>query len=216
MIGISVAVVEDDPAVRELLAQWLRADKRFDCVGELGTGTDAVSSLPKLRPNVVLMDINLPVPNGIECVRLLKPRMPETQFVMLTIYADSTHIFDALAAGACGYMLKKLRRTTLYEAIEETHAGGSPMSCSIARKVVESFQQRPTTKLPEDWELSRRQQEVLRLLTRGYLYKEIADTLNISQFTVNGHIRQIYEKLHVRTRGQVMAKLAGGTLVVGG
>jgi len=204
---IKVAVVEDVASVREMLAEWLRESENFDCVGEFTNGREAVARLPETRPNIVLMDINLPQMNGIECVRALKPQMPQTQFVMLTVYADSTHIFEAIAAGATGYMLKKLRRDALYKAIQEVHAGGSPMTGSIARKVVQSFQGRQPTTVTEDSQLSPRQQEVLNLLTRGYLYKEIADALHISQFTVNGHIRQIYEKLHVHSRAQAFARL---------
>jgi DNA-binding NarL/FixJ family response regulator len=145
--------------------------------------------------------------SGIECVRRLKPLLPETQFVMLTVYEDADHIFDALAAGACGYLLKQTPFNELLNALKEVHAGGSPMTSNIARKVVQSFQQfHPASSDAE--ELSPREHEVLDLLARGYLYKEIAEALGISVPTVNTYIRRIYEKLHVRSRAQAVAKYA--------
>ena len=151
------------------------------------------------------MDINLPGISGIECVRRLKPLLPDTQFVMLTIYEDPEHIFNALAVGACGYLLKRVSRAELIEALQEVHAGGSPMSSNIARKIVQSFH-RPAHQPSEDMELSPREREVLELLGRGYLYKEISELLKISRPTVNTYIRRIYEKLHVRSRSQAVAK----------
>jgi len=151
------------------------------------------------------MDINLPRMNGIECVRRLKPLLPETQFIMLTVYEDADHIFNALSAGATGYLLKQIPCEELLAALKQVHAGGSPMSGSIARKVVQAFQ----TARPEPSDqahLTPREREVLGLLARGYLYKEIANNLNISIPTVNTHIRKIYEKLHVQSRGRAVAK----------
>jgi DNA-binding NarL/FixJ family response regulator len=165
----------------------------------------AVVALPTIGPEVILTDINLPGMSGIECVRQLKPLMPKAQFVMLTVYEDADHIFDALAAGATGYLLKQTRRDELVAALREVHAGGSPMTSNIARKVVQSFQKRgsPTG---EGEELSPREHEVLDLLARGYLYKEIADSIGISLPTVNTYIRRIYEKLHVHSRAQAVAR----------
>ena len=151
------------------------------------------------------MDINLPGMTGIECVRQLKPLLPDTQFVMLTVYEDAEHIFNALAAGASGYLLKRMPRAELLAALKDVHAGGSPMSSNIARKVVQSFQRIGSQKSNEE-DLSPREREVLGLLERGYLYKEIADSLQISVVTVNSYIRRIYEKLHVRSRAQAVAK----------
>jgi DNA-binding NarL/FixJ family response regulator len=157
----------------------------------------------------VLFDINLPGMNGIECVRKLKPRLPDTQFVMVTVYEDANHIFNALSAGASGYLLKQMRRNELLDALKDVHAGGSPMSSQIARKVVQNFYRSETQDASgETIELSGREREVLELLARGYLYKEIAEMLKISVQTVNTYIRRIYEKLHVRSRAQAVAKYA--------
>jgi DNA-binding NarL/FixJ family response regulator len=155
----------------------------------------------------VLADINLPGRSGIECVRELKPRIPETQFVMLTVYEDSHHIFDALSAGATGYLIKTTPREALIAALREVHAGGSPMSSNIARKVVQLLHQ-PKPQLKPTDELSKRESEVLSLLAQGYLYKEIADVLGIALETVNTYIRRIYEKLHVHSRAQAVARFA--------
>lgn len=211
-VNIAVAIIEDDAPAREILAQWIRRAEGFRCVGEHETAESALRSLARENPDVVLVDINLPGINGIECVRRLKPLMPQTQFVMLTVYEDADHIFDALKAGATGYLLKQTPRQELLAAIRQVHAGGSPMTSNIARKVVQSFQQQPPARPAEGpaWseaaELSPREREVLDLLARGYLYKEIADTLGISLPTVNTYIRRIYEKLHVRSRWQAVAR----------
>jgi DNA-binding NarL/FixJ family response regulator len=146
--------------------------------------------------------------SGIECVRKLKPRLPDTQFVMVTVYEDANHIFNALSAGASGYLLKQTRRHELINALKDVHAGGSPMSSQIARKVVQNFYRTETKADGAAVELSPREREVLELLARGYLYKEIAEMLKISVLTVNTYIRRIYEKLHVRSRAQAVAKYA--------
>jgi DNA-binding NarL/FixJ family response regulator len=143
--------------------------------------------------------------SGIECIRRLKPVLPNTQFVMVTVYEDADHIFNALAVGASGYLLKQTPRNDLLAALKEVYAGGSPMSSNIARKVVQSFRRPDQGSNPGD-DLSPREREVLELLARGYLYKEIADSLSISVPTVNTYIRRIYEKLHVRSRAQAVAK----------
>jgi DNA-binding NarL/FixJ family response regulator len=198
-------VVEDDDAVREILAGWIRTAEGFACLGDFADTESAIARVPELKPDVALVDINLPGLSGIECVRQLKPRLPATQFVMVTIYDDSNHIFDALAAGATGYLLKRTSREALLESLREVHAGGSPMSSSIARKVVQSLQQPVTKARPID-ELSKRENEVLELLAHGYLYKEIAEKIKISQPTVSTYIRRIYEKLHVHSRAQAVAR----------
>jgi len=198
-------VVEDDSSVRGILNTWLDEAEDFTCVGVFSDVESAIPKVAQAKPDVAVVDINLPGLNGIECVRQLKSRIPATQFVMLTVYEDSNHIFDALAAGATGYLLKTTSREALLAALREVHAGGSPMSSNIARKVVQNLQQPKPTLLPTD-ELSKRENEVLALLAQGYLYKEIADTLGIGLETVNTYIRRIYEKLHVHSRAQAVAR----------
>jgi len=208
-VSISVAIVEDDVPAREILAGWIRNADGFRCVGEFDDAESALARLPLEKPSVVLFDINLPGMNGIECVRKLKPRLPDTQFVMVTVYEDANHIFNALSAGASGYLLKQTRRNELIDALKDVHAGGSPMSSQIARKVVQNFYRTESQDAGgETIELSPREREVLELLARGYLYKEIAEMLKISVQTVNTYIRRIYEKLHVRSRAQAVAKYA--------
>jgi DNA-binding NarL/FixJ family response regulator len=204
-MNIVVSIVEDDAPARSILADWIQRAPGFRCASQYGNGEAALAALPAEKPKVVLMDINLPGMSGIECVRRLKPLLPGTQFVMLTVYEDADHIYNALAAGASGYLLKRVSRGELLEALQDVHAGGSPMSSNIARKVVQSFQ-RPALPSSEAVELSPREREVLELLARGYLYKEIAESLQIGGPTVNTYIRRIYEKLHVRSRSQAVAK----------
>jgi len=202
---IAVSIVEDDAPVRSMLADWIQQAPGFRCASEHASAESALAAFPVEKPAVVLMDINLPGISGIECVRRLKPLLPGTQFIMLTVYEDAEHIFNALAVGACGYLLKRLSRAELLAALRDVQAGGSPMTSNIARKVVQSFE-RPANQSGEAMELSSREREVLELLARGYLYKEIADLLHISGPTVNTYIRRIYEKLHVRSRSQAVAK----------
>lgn len=206
VVNIAVSIIEDDAPAREIFADWIRRAPGFQCVSQHESCEDALSKLPAEKPAVVLVDINLPGKNGIECVRHLKPLLPQTQFVMLTVYEDVNHIFEALAVGASGYLLKQTPRTELLAALKDVHPGGSPMTSNIARKVVQSFQHFEP-QADESANLSPREHEVLELLARGYLYKEISDSLNISVATVNTYIRRIYEKLHVRSRGQAVAKL---------
>ncbi len=207
-LSIAVAIVEDDVPAREILAGWIRNADGFRCAGEFDDAESALAKLPLEKPSVVLFDINLPGMNGIECVRKLKPRLPDTQFVMITVYEDANHVFNALSAGASGYLLKQTRRNELIDALKDVHAGGSPMSSQIARKVVQNFYRNETHTDGETVELSPREREVLELLARGYLYKEIAEMLKIGVQTVNTYIRRIYEKLHVRSRAQAVAKYA--------
>jgi DNA-binding NarL/FixJ family response regulator len=204
-VTIRVSIIEDDVQTRGIFADWLRRAPGFDCLSEHGTAESALQDLPTKKPDVVLTDINLPGLSGLEAVRRLKVLLPATQFVMLTVYEDTDHIYNALTAGASGYLLKQTPRTKLLEALRDVHAGGSPMTSNIARKVVQAFQQvRPAN--DETAELSAREQEVLDLLARGFLYKEIAESLGISVPTVNTYIRRIYEKLQVRSRAQAVAK----------
>jgi DNA-binding NarL/FixJ family response regulator len=167
-----------------------------------------LEAIPREGPEVVLMDINLPGMNGVECVRRLKPKLPEVQVIMLTVYEDTDSIFNALAAGASGYLLKRTPPAELLEAIRDVHRGGSPMTTHIARKVVQSFQRGGVSSRPTE-NLSPREQEVLDCLARGFLYKEIADKLGVSYETVHTYIRRIYEKLQVRSRTEAVAKFLG-------
>ncbi len=207
-VNITVSIVEDDPPARAILTEWVRRAEGFKCVGVHENAESALASLPQEQPSVVLMDINMPGMSGIECVRRLKPQMRDTQFVMLTVYEDPDHIFKALSFGASGYLLKRTKRAELLAAIKDVHAGGSPMNSNIARKIVQSFQRFSNPSPAEPDNLSPRERDVLELLAHGYLYKEIADSLKISKPTVNTHIRHIYEKLHVRSRSQAVAKFA--------
>ena len=204
-MAIAVSIVEDDAQTRKIFANWITGASGFRLAGDWGDAEKALGALPAKKPNVVLMDINLPGMSGVEAVKRLKPLLPETQFVMLTVYEDADHIYNALAAGATGYLLKQTPRAELLGAVEDVHHGGSPMTSNIARKVVQSFKHTPAA---SEQGLSPREQEVLELLARGYLYKEIAERLNISGPTVNTYIRRMYEKLHVRSRAQAVAKFA--------
>jgi DNA-binding NarL/FixJ family response regulator len=210
-VSVTVAIIEDDAPNREIWAEWVNRSQEFQCIKQFGSVEAALPVLPELQPRIVLSDINLPGLSGIEGVRKLKPLMPNTQFVMLTVYEDADHIFEALAAGATGYMLKDTKRSQLLEALKEVHAGGSPMSANIARKVVQSFQQSAaqpmaSAGLSEAENLSPREREVLDLLAQGLLYKEISEKLGVSLPTVNTYIRRIYEKLQVRSRAQAVAR----------
>jgi len=204
-MAISVSIVEDNEQLRGTLARVLNRADGFRCVSQHGSAEDALKELPEVKPEVVLMDINLPGINGVECVRQLKQLLPETQVMMLTVYEDTENIFNALAAGANGYMLKRTASKELLEAIQEVHRGGSPMTMHIARKVVQSFQKVAAAQPPAE-NLSEREQQVLDLLSQGLMYKEIADKLQISYETVHTYIRRIYEKLQVRTRTEAVAK----------
>jgi DNA-binding NarL/FixJ family response regulator len=204
-MSIAVSIVEDDAQVRSSLAELINGSPGYRCVSRHGSAEDALVEIPKVRPDVTLMDINLPGLNGVECVRRLKPQLPKTQIIMLTVYQNTELIFNALAAGATGYMLKQTPPAELLAAIKEVHGGGSPMSSHIARKIVQSFQQ-PVPDASGDQNLSPREMEVLNLLAKGFFYKEIADQMKVTYATVHTHIRHIYEKLHVRSRTEAVAK----------
>jgi DNA-binding NarL/FixJ family response regulator len=199
-----VCIVEDDERMREILGGWIDSLGEFTCVGTFGDGPGAVQGLPGCNPQIVLVDINLPGFNGVECVRKLKDLMFHTQFVMLTVYEDSEHIFNALEAGAVGYLLKRSSREEILQALQDVRAGGSPMTSLIARKVVQAFQK---PQQPELEQLSSREREVLNLMAQGFFCKEIAETLEIRVNTVYTYIRRIYEKLHVRSRMGAVKKL---------
>jgi len=207
-MSILVSIVEDNNRVRNSLARLIELSDGFKCVSEHSSAEEALTSLPKTKPEVVLMDINLPGMNGVDCVRQLKPLLPETQIVMLTVYENTDLIFQALSAGATGYLLKQTPPGELLAAMREVHGGGSPMTGHIARKVVASFQ--TSGKSSKEFEnLTPREKEVLDYLAKGFLYKEIADAMAISYDTVHTHIRKIYEKLHVRSRTEAVAKHLG-------
>ncbi len=207
-MSISVSIVEDDARVRASLSRLIDGAAGYSCVSNHSSAEDALREIPKFKPNVVLMDINLPGINGVECVRQLKPQLSGTQVIMLTVYQNTEHIFNALAAGATGYMLKQTPPDELLAAIKDVNAGGSPMSGHIARKIVQSFQCVAAAS-PESQSLSPREAEVLALLAKGFLYKEIAEAMKITYATVHTHIRHIYEKLHVRSRTEAVAKHLG-------
>ncbi len=215
---VNISIVEDNDKLRGTLAKVIGRAEGFRFVSDYASAEDALAELPKVKPDVVLMDINLPGMNGVECVRKLKAMLPQIQVMMLTVYEDTESIFNALAAGANGYMLKRTPTKELIEAIREVHRGGSPMTTNIARLVVQSFQKPVAATAPppgatgsapagEVSELSEREQQVLDLLVQGLIYKEIADKLNIGYETVHTYIRRIYEKLQVRTRTEAVAKV---------
>ena len=204
-MSITISIVEDNDQVRGTLARVISRAPGFACLGQHATAEAALAAIPNEKPEVVLMDINLPGMNGVECVRRLKQLLPQIQVVMLTVYEDTDSIFNALAAGASGYLLKRTKSAELLEAIRDVVKGGSPMTAHIARKVVLSFQRSPASAAPTA-DLSPREKEVLDCLAQGFLYKEIAEKLGISYETVHTYIRRIYEKLQVRTRTEAVAK----------
>jgi len=202
---IRVGLVEDDSFIREKLAADIGRQPGLRCVVTCGTAEEALRLLPAAAPQVVIMDINLPGLNGTECVRRLKPQLPGTDFLMLTVYEDGWQIFDALLAGASGYLLKRAPRDEVFEAIRQVQQGGAPMTGQIARKVVQYFHQ-AGEKTREVERLSRREKEVLTLLAEGAAYKEIADALSLSTGTIRMYVKGIYSKLHVHSRGEAVAK----------
>jgi DNA-binding NarL/FixJ family response regulator len=205
---ISIAIVEDDRAVRTSLAAILQGAAECRCVGEYGSGKEALQNLPALRPDVILMDINLPDKSGVECVRQLSQLVPAARILMLTVQEDPDSIFKSLAAGASGYLLKPIRAAELVAAVKDVFGGGAPMTSNIARKVVRSFKQAGSSR-SETESLSPREQGVLDALSKGYSYKETAELLDISYSTVHTHIERIYQKLHVQSRGKAVAKYLG-------
>ena len=207
--SIHVALVEDQGGLRASLKEALTGVPGITCVATCANAEQALEELPLLRPQVVLMDINLPGMSGVECVRQLVQRVPGVLVVMLTAYDNAEAIFNSLQSGACGYLHKPVRGKELIAAIREVAAGGSPMSARIARMVVQTFS-KPTPVPPAAQPqpaLTDREQAVLDLVLEGFLYKQIADQLDLSVYTVNFHIRNIYGKLHVHSRAEAVAKL---------
>ncbi len=203
---INVAIVEDKNEIREGLTFLINSSEGYRCVGSFGNAEDGLAQIPQLKADVVLMDINLPKMNGIECVRKLKTKKSSIQFIMLTVYEDSERIFESLKAGASGYLLKRTPPAKILEWIGDAHRGGSPMSSEIARKVVQSFQKNTHASPDETAQLSARENEILTHLAKGFTYKEIGDQLFISSETVRSHLRRIYEKLQVHSRTEAVVK----------
>jgi len=202
---ITVAVVEDDEGIRRTLALILNRAEDCHCVAQYSRGEDAVAAISDTPPDVIIMDINLPGISGVECVRQLVARGVKAQILMLTVHKDSDVIFEALAAGAGGYLVKPVPAAHLLEAVRDVYGGGAPMTSSIARKVVQSFQ-RGQPPVSEEDSLSPRERDILNMLSQGFMYKEIADKLGTSYATVRTHIERIYGKLHVNSRSQAVAK----------
>jgi len=203
---VRVAIVEDDDWLRGNLEQEIGQTPGFKVLQTFRTAESALTGIPALRPDVVLMDINLPGMNGIECLRQLKTACPDLQVLMLTVYEESEQIFNSLLAGASGYLLKRTATTQIIESIHQVRAGGSPMTANIARKVVQYFN-RMGNRTSECDRLSPREREVLELLARGDAYKQIADKLGVSLETVRMNVKNLYTKLHVHSRGEAVAKL---------
>lgn len=207
---IRISVVEDDSVVREQIVHQIECVAGFTCVSNHRSGEEAIESLPAYEPDVVLMDINLPRLNGIDCVRNLKGILPKTQFIMLTVYEDANVIFKSLLAGAVGYLLKGELGSDaqVRDAVRDAMRGGSPLNSLIARKIVQHFHHQPVH-VGKHQSLTVREREVLELLSKGLPYKEIADMLGVSIETVRKHCHNIYEKLQVNSRTEAVVKFLG-------
>jgi DNA-binding NarL/FixJ family response regulator len=203
--AIKVSIVDDDEGIRSSLAALIRRAPALKLVGEYPDAETALREIPGKVPDVVMMDINMPGVNGVECVRLLKAQVPQVQFLMLTVYEDSDSLFNSLKAGASGYLLKRTASKHLLEAIREVHTGGSPMSPQLARRVVMYFNQ-PSRVESDVARLAAGEREFLDQLAKGYAYKEIADRMKISIDTVRSYVRTVYEKLHVHSRTEAVVK----------
>ena len=209
MQKITVAIVEDTEEIREGLVQYLGQRSEFSVLGSFSNAEDAIRKLPALMPDIVIMDINLPGLSGIDCINEVKSKCAGIQFIMFTIYEDDEKVFEAIKAGATGYLLKNVELPLIEHALKDLHHGGAPMSAIIARKLINAFQKDPATlRSPL---LTERENQVLQLLAKGLFYKEIADVLSISISTVRQHIHKIYEKLHVQNRMEAINKLTKGT-----
>lgn len=207
-MSITLAIVEDLDEVRDGLRNFISLSPDFKVLNTFKSAEDAIDELPEIAPDIVIMDISLPGMNGIECIRLVKPKSPKTQFMMFTVYENDEKVFEALKAGASGYLLKNTGLVQLIESLKELYNGGSPMSANIARKLVNVFRDTEKGNQPVE-SLSQRENEILQLLSKGLLYKEIADQLHISIATVRQHIHHIYEKLHVQNRTEAINKAFG-------
>jgi DNA-binding NarL/FixJ family response regulator len=207
-MAISVAIVEDNPEVRRNLSRYIGGAPGFRCACACASAEEALRVIPQSPPDVVLMDIQLPRMSGIACTASLKKALPSVPVMMLTVYEDTDAIFNALKAGASGYLLKRSDPARVLEALTELHHGGAPMTAEIARKVIESFHRAKATAPPQD-ELTSREEEILDHLAKGFVTKEIADKLAISPATVRFHLRHIYDKLHVHSRVEAVIKYLG-------
>lgn len=203
---IKVAVVEDQNGVREMLCVLINNTNGMTCVGTFRSAEQAIEKMPDLKPDVVLMDINLPRKSGVDCVLELKPKLKSTQFIMLTVQIDTDYVFQALKNGATGYLTKQTQASEILDAIKAVHEGGAPMSSEIARKVVQSFHQ-PSL---GEYNLTQRERQLLDYVANGYQYKEISTILDISMHTVHSHVRNIYEKLQVTTRRELIDVIRNG------
>jgi DNA-binding NarL/FixJ family response regulator len=206
MEKIKVSIVEDIEEVRESIDKLLQGSDEFTLISSFENAEQAEKSIPFEQPDIVIMDISLPGKTGIECLRKIKDKCAGTQFMMYTIFEDDEKVFQALEAGASGYLLKKTPKEKITEALKELHEGGSPMSTQIARKVIQAFQRRKEIS-EEEKSLTKKEKEVLDLLAKGFLYKEIADQLSITINTVKQHIHTIYEKLHVTNKAEAISKV---------
>jgi DNA-binding NarL/FixJ family response regulator len=208
MSKISVCIVEDQQHIRESLQILVESDEELSCIGVFENGKIAVNEIPKLNPDIVMMDIEMPILDGIEAIRQLRVLCPKTQFMVCTIYDEDAKVFDALKAGAMAYLLKRSSPQEIRSAIKDLYQGGSPISSDIARKVIMSFQQKP--QLPENQHnLTNREIEILGLLSKGFSYEEVAESLFISIKTVKKHIFNIYEKLQVHSKIEAINKYFG-------
>ena len=205
MNPVTVSIVEDLDEVRDALKRLIDQSEKFCFVEGFNNAEQAEQKIHLQPPDIVIMDINLPGMSGIECISRIKEKCPGTQFMMFTIYEEDEKVFEALKAGAHGYLLKKTPKEKLLEALEELHNGGSPMSTNIARKVIEAFEKKnqPTEELNT---LTNKEKQILNLLAKGFLYKEIAVQLNSTRNTIKQHIHHIYEKLHVQNRTEALNK----------
>jgi len=206
---IKVAIVDDDDGIRAGLATLIRRDHALRLVGDYADAEAALKEIPHRPPDVVLMDINLPGINGVECVRQLKSSLPAVQFLMLTVYEDSDSLFNSLKAGASGYLLKRTASARLLDAIRDVYGGGSPMTPQLARRVVQFFS-KPADGAASVARLTPGEREFLDQLAKGYAYKEIADRMTISIDTVRSYVRTVYEKLHVHSRTEAVVKYLRG------
>jgi DNA-binding NarL/FixJ family response regulator len=211
----TVAIVEDNAVMRKSFREWIDASPDFRCVFACATAEEALVEIPRLKPDVVLMDVHLPGQSGIACTARLKEELPAVQVISLTVYRNQELIFQALQAGALGYLLKRSSPAELLKAIAEVRSGGAPMTSEIARMVVEAFQKKPASAASGD-SLTHRESEILALLSEGLRNKEIADRVNISYDTVRAHLRNVYEKLHVRGRTEAVRMYLKSSSLSGG
>lgn len=202
---ISICIIEDIVEIQEGIKEVIENDSRFQLLKCFDNAEDAIVELPKLLPNIVIADINLPGKTGIDCLKIIKSKVPSIQFIMFTIYEDSDQVFEAIEYGANGYILKNTSPEKIIDALIDLSEGGSPMTPKIARKVIASFQKKNANKPIE--ELTHRENEVLQLLSKGFLYKEIAEQLFISISTVKRHISHVYHKLQVQNKAEAIHKM---------